>query len=241
METEVKMAAALLVPLLLLLPAALAAPAITGVSLQPQKPWLGNPVTIFLSCTDDQGFGIAQVAASIAGPGILLPPLNFSQSATGYALQLDPFYLSQNGPYTATLRCVNSQGENASLPLSFTVSILGGRISSISPAQLFLGNPLDIGFFVLEDGVPVQPPSTVSFQVHVNGAQLPLLQLPYFSLQNGWILKVPSPPAGEPTSSRSRPSTKEQRSATRHHSPSRIPLSFLWHPFRQASSHPIPR
>jgi hypothetical protein len=170
-----------------------AVPVIEDVTITPETVWKGDDVIINLRCFDNEGYSITQVYALVTGPGVFLPPLDFSPlGGDVYSLQISSSYLTKTGSYTADIVCLNDQGSNSSSSNPFDVSVLTGNIAYVEPDPVYVGGAVDIGFSVEKDGISISPFSTVSFQVLLNGDEYTIKNLP-FVVEDAWKLTIDSP------------------------------------------------
>lgn len=163
-------------------------PVIENVSVNPQSLWLGESTIISLNCYDNENKTITKVYADIIGPGIILPRLDFIGN---YNLLVDKAYLDRAGKYDVTIFCNNSDNQNTSVLTSFTVSKLTGYVSSIQPKPAYIGDIIEIDFFVKKDDIALS--SGVSFNVTLNDQVKQLKIPPAYDIIKGWILKIDSP------------------------------------------------
>ncbi len=165
-----------------------ATPVIENVLVNPQQLWVGESTTISLNCYDNENKTINNVFADMVGPGIIIPRLYFTGN---YGLSVDKAYLDRVGQYDSTISCTNNDNQSFSTLTSFTVSKLTGYISSIQPKPGYIGEWLEIDFFVKKDDTPLS--SGVNFNLTLNDQIVPLKIPPAYDLNKGWMLKIDSP------------------------------------------------
>ena len=164
-----------------------AAPVIGNVTLEPENPWMGDGITISLSCID--GNGSVSVCAYIAGPGISLPPMNFAESGGLHILAIDSEYLDRTGDYDVNITCANNESGSAEHQESFTVSELTGYFHTV-PEESYVNEDMDLYFAVERNGIPLT--SGVSFEVRVDGQTVPFIS-PFYESGKGYYIKLQSP------------------------------------------------
>lgn len=177
---------ALLLAFALLAGGAAAAPVLSA-SASPLNPWLGQSVTLSMTCTD--ALGLKDAYADVTGPGILLPRQQFAMTGSDGTLSLDLSYLDRPGLYSAAVSCVNSADEVASTTVDFTVSELTAELTGL-PAALYAGDLAEAYFMLKKDGTPVM--SGVTFSVTVGGSAV-TVQPPAFDFAKGWRLRFTVP------------------------------------------------
>jgi hypothetical protein len=172
----------------------LAMPIIENVSVNPQSLWIGESPIISLNCYDNESKAITNVYSNTVGPGIILPRLDFTGGYDSFTGDYSLFksYLDRAGNYSVMLFCNNSDDQSANASTNFTISKLTSYISSINPSPGYIGDELEIDFFVKKDNAPLS--SGVIFNVTLNDQLKQLKIAPAYDLAKGWILKIDSPP-----------------------------------------------
>ena len=167
-----------------------AMPVMQNVTVQPSNSWVGENVSISLSCYDDVNNSISQVYADITGPSIVLPRLYFTGYGT-YQLTVSKDYLDRTGQYDVMVYCKNDLSETSSQGTSFTISRLSGYINDINPSPAYVGDDIEMDFVLEKDGVRIS--SGVVFNISMNDVMQNLKVLPAYDSTRGWILKLNSP------------------------------------------------
>jgi hypothetical protein len=189
-KSETKYIIWFLLIILWTIPTAKAYPVIENVSVQPTSLWMGEGVTINLNCYDDNGSVIDIVYAETAGPNIILPNMNFVMINENYTLMIPSSYLDRTGLFTSKIFCINNLGQNASIVRTFTVSNLTSYINVINPNPAYVGDKIEIDYFVKKDNTPLY--SGLTFDLLLNDKSIPF-QIYGYDTSKGWIFRTDSP------------------------------------------------
>ncbi|MBI4020207.1 MAG: hypothetical protein HY367_02660 [Candidatus Aenigmarchaeota archaeon] len=176
-------------------PPAAAFPVISGASADPPNPWLGQGTRIAANCTDDASLQIARVYAIINGPGIITQPGDMMVFVgQEHVADIDSSLIDRPGQYEADIFCENSAGEQDSMALPFSVSVLTSRITPASQQKAYVNEPVELGLFLFKDGAPLAPGSGIgAFDARVNGQPALQQQPAKYDTTKGWILRLNAP------------------------------------------------
>jgi hypothetical protein len=176
----------------LLLPSTFALPVIDNVTLNPSNIWLGENISIYLNCSDNENYTITRVYGNITGPNsYIIPATEFIKINDIYYWNINTLYLDRTGKFDVSIYCSNDNNQTSFYSTNFNISRLTGYINKITSNPAYIEDTIEIDFILKKDDIPIS--SGVDFNVKFNDQYTPLKLLPAYDPINGWMLKIDSP------------------------------------------------
>ncbi len=168
---------------------------VSGLVISPENPLslegITEDIVIAANCSAGPS---SDMEARIQGP-VIPPHVALSWNGSMFLGVLDGDSLAEPGAYSVNITCRDGSSQSFAEG-AFTVSIVTGMITGVSPETAYAGEGIDMYFLVEKDGMPVSGLGVEDFEVRLGG-QNKQIKLMYFTEDKGYKLRLEDPPGSK--------------------------------------------